>query len=80
MAASIVDLSLARATRRKSPDPHAPANPRFVVRHTWPCRYELVDVQASSTAKSVVADCIDFEAAKAERDRRNAEHWAQAAQ
>lgn len=53
------------------------SNPRFIVQHTWPCRYQLVDGHASSTARSVVAAFTDFDAARAERDRLNAEYWAQ---
>ena len=41
------------------------------MQHTWPCRYEVVDVRASSTAKAVLGECSDFNAAKATRDRLN---------
>lgn len=59
--------------------PAGPQSPRFVVQHTRPCRYQLVDKFASSTAKSVVGDYTDFDAARAERDRLNTEYFAQVA-
>lgn len=76
-SASILSLDEARATRRKTSDSHAPSNPRFIVRHAWPCRYELVDNHASSTKASVVGEYANFDAARTERDRMNAEYFAQ---
>lgn len=54
-----------------------PLPPRFTVRHTWPCHWQLMDGHASSTKASVVGDYTDFDAARIERDRRNSEYFAQ---
>lgn len=65
-------VSAPERTGKSAPDvTPAARNPRFIVQHTTPSHWQLVDVQASSTAKSVVAEYSDFEAAKATRDRLN---------
>lgn len=78
--APMVEDSEARATRRTVAETPALPVPRFIVQHAWPCRWQLVDVMASSTAKSVIrSDYADFEVARADRDAMNAEYWAQVA-
>ncbi len=69
---------MATVTEHQSPV-HTISPPRFVVRHTWPSHYELVDTFASSTAKSIIGDYADFDSARAERDRLNSEYFAQVA-
>lgn len=72
---------MATVTEHQSPvhTISAPPPPRFIVRHTWPAHYELVDMFASSTAKSIVGDYADSGAARVERDRLNREYYAQVA-
>ncbi len=72
---------MATVTEHQSPvhTIYAPQSPRFIVRHTWPSHYEIVDTFASSTAKSIVGNYADFGAARSERDRLNREYYAQVA-
>lgn len=75
VASTIVGPGAGHATRSRSAHASQDAPPRFIVQHTTPGQHRVVDVQASSTATSVVAEYTDPESARDERDRRNAQYW-----
>lgn len=56
----------------------APPPPRFIVQHATPGHWQLASVDSGGKSVDGV-DYTDFAAAAFERDRLNAEYWAQVA-
>lgn len=74
VAVTIVDLSHARATRRKSPEPHTPSNPRFIVQHgRQPGTRRVVSVKTGKPVNDIVYTDADGAAPFELRDKLNAE-------
>jgi hypothetical protein len=73
VAGTIVDLSQARATRRKSPDSHAPS-PRFIVQYgSKPGTRRVVSYATGEPVNETVYTDADGKAPFELRDKLNAE-------
>jgi len=74
VAALIVDLEEARATRRKNPASHAPQNPQFIVQHAeQPGTRRVVSVKTGKPVTDTVYTDADGTAPFDLRDTLNAE-------
>ena len=71
-------VTLPERSGKSAPVQTAPAlaarPPQFVIQSTWPCHFKVVPVAPTANGRSVDGvDYADFGAAKAVRDRLNAE-------